>query len=480
MRTITQYDLELSTEIIRRESARSLAEYLGHVVIDSRPEPRAWGHCWEAWQRALVRPLIPAVERMAGLRPEYAGPRSFFFVLPRGHDKTGLIGRIANWAIAFARRPIRAVAAAADLDQASLLLDSMRSEMTLNPWLGERLRPQKHVIHGLGGNLQVISADAASSSGLKSDLIILDELTFWRRRDLFDVLWSGREKRPDSVFLIITNAGLRGSWQHALLEKARSDSGDWHVFEAPPDATLASWMTAERIAAMRSLLPPGHARRVLGNHWIDVSDRPLIPFDLIVACEADCLWPQCHPIEGRADLYLGVDVGRTCDRTVIWTLELVGDVAWTREIKVLEGASFAAQKSEIVNRINKQVIALRIDKGGIGLQLAEELEGRYRGVAIGVQLNQGRQGQLALAFRTAFESHKIRIPSDPVLQADLQLVEEVATSTGGLPTVITQRGASGHADRFWAGALALSAIPLADDRKKPTRIGIRSVRSSLA
>jgi phage FluMu gp28-like protein len=159
-------------------------------------------------------------------------------------------------------------------------------------------------------------------------------------------------------------------------------------------------------------------------------------------------------------LYLGVDVGRTRDRTVIWTLELVGDVAWTREIRVLDNAPFALQKGEIVNRISRDVVAVRIDKGAIGFQLAEELELQFPHIVLGVQLTQGRQGQLALALKTAFERSRIRIPEDPMLQNDLQLVQEVETGASGIPVIETHRGETGHADRFWAGALALSGLPL--------------------
>jgi len=456
----------LQQEIVRRESAASLGDYLGHVVIDSRPQPRNWGCCIEPWQVRLVRPLIPALERLADLRANYRGPRSFLYVLPRGHDKTGLIGRLCNWVIAFARRPVEAVAVASTQDQARILLDSMKAELRLNPWMQRLLAPYNDLVRGPGGRLRVLAAEAGHSSGLKCDLFICDELTFWPKRDLFDVLYSGREKRPDSVFIIITNAGLRNSWQWDLLVAARADPRNWHVYEAPPDTTLASWMTPERVAAIRTVIPRGHARRVLDNHWIDQTEQPLLNFDVIRQCTADCLWPEGTVPQGeRPELYLGVDVGRTRDRTVIWTLELIGDVAWTREIAVLDQLPFAAQKAAIQARLTRHVVALRIDKGAIGYQLAEELETACPRIVEGVQLTAGRQGQLALALQTAFESQRIRIPDDSLLFADLQLVEQVETGKNGMPTIQTHHGPTGHADRFWAAALALAGIPL----RRPAR-----------
>lgn len=445
---------------MRCESARSLGNYLGHVVLDSRPEPLSWGFCWEPWQRGIVAPILPAIEYMAGVAPVYSGPRNFFLVLPRGHDKTGLIGRLSNWAVAYARNPISGVAAAATREQAALLLESMKAEMRLNPWLAERLRPQNYAMCRRGGRLKVISADAPHSSGLKCDLIVCDELTFWDSRDLFDVLYSGREKRPASVFIIITNAGIRGSWQWDVLEKAKADPVNWRVFETPADTQLASWMDAEKIEGLRALIPRGHARRVLDNHWIDTTETPLLDFDVIRVCVGDCLWPNgiCPP-QSRPELYVGIDVGRTHDKTVIWTLELVGDVAWTREIKVLHEASFAEQKHAMQQRITRHVIAARIDKGGVGMQLSEELAREFVGIVQGVALSAGKQGQLALALQTAFQGQRIRIPDDGELIADLQLIDEIETGAGGTPIIKTNHGPTGHGDRFWAAALALSGIP---------------------
>ena len=41
--------------------------------------------------------------------------------------------------------------------------------------------------------------------------------------------------------------------------------------------------------------------------------------------------------------YFGNDIAARCDLWMVWVLELVGDVLWTREVCVLRRASFAAQ-----------------------------------------------------------------------------------------------------------------------------------------
>jgi phage FluMu gp28-like protein len=225
-------------------------------------------------------------------------------------------------------------------------------------------------------------------------------------------------------------------------------------------------MTPDRIAAVRTMLPAAHARRVLDNEWIDVTESPLLTYDLLAPCLTDCLWSPDDLVRRDrrllrcAELYMGVDIGRTRDRTVLWTIELLGDVAWTREIRVLDQTPFAVQKREIIRRIDRHVVAVRIDKGAIGYQLAEELEAEFPRIVEGMQLTAGRQGQLALQMKTAFERHRLRIPNDPPLLDDLQLVQQIETGNSGVPLLETLRGATGHADRFWAAALALAGLPM--------------------
>jgi hypothetical protein len=194
-------------------------------------------------------------------------------------------------------------------------------------------------------------------------------------------------------------------------------------------------------------------RQLLDGDW-NANDDGLLSYDLILSCEEPtALWPDGKAIQGtRPDLYLGVDVGRTKDRSVIWTWEKVGDVYWAREIYVMQGASFREQKDAVKSRLTRNVIKCQIDKGGIGYQLAEELEREHRGIVEGVQLTTGRQGQIANFLKIAFLENKVRIPVSPDIRDDFRLVRKV-DERNGLPVIQTNRGDTGHADRFWAAAL---------------------------
>jgi len=64
---------------------------------------------------------------------------------------------------------------------------------------------------------------------------------------------------------------------------------------------------------------------------------------------------------------------------------------------------------------------------------------------------------MATEFKTGFEDRTRRIPQGDVeLRGDLHSVTKITGATG-IPRLVADRDGDGHADRFWAGALASSA-----------------------
>lgn len=255
-------------EQARRSASTGALSYLQHVLIDRAGEPTPYRVAAEPWQWGLAARLAPAVDRVVGVRKEYTGPRCFWLTLPRGHDKTGLIGRLCSYALCFSRTPLRAVAAAADKEQAGLIAEFMAAEARLNPWLEELMKFGNWSVEGrdTGSKLRILAAEEKSSYGLKEDFMVLDELTHWGKRGLWDTVVSGREKRPHAVLIVITNAGLLRTWQRDVFEEVKQDP-DWYVYEAP--GQLATWMSREKIDRLRRLVPAPLARRLYDNVWID-------------------------------------------------------------------------------------------------------------------------------------------------------------------------------------------------------------------
>ena len=482
--TLDRFTLvEIIEETLTRRAERSLFDYLGCVSIKCEPEPQAWDRVIEPWQiEHLVRPLAPAIESAAGLRPDYSGPRDFWIELPKGHDKTSFIGRLANWVVGFAPSRCYGAIGASSIDQAARLLERATEEAHLNPWLHRRVEHGLKVMRGAGGVMQVISSDAPKSSGRTDDLVICDELTFWESRDLWDVLRPGRIKRRHQVFVVITNAGVVGSWQWELREQART-SPQWYFYASPPGKFLASWMDAKAIDDLKDSVNPIMRRRVILNEWVLATENPLLTPELVHACHGKCLWKHGLPPdkgEPIGELYLGFDVGRARDRSVASIIELRGETAMLRRLIVWDNMPLEQQEhrlAELVALYRKHLKAVRIDRGTLGYQIAETMERKFPGVAQGVSMSQVWQGAAAGKLYRLFERRALTIPNETELSADLQQVSTVGTTKGGQPIVQTSRTDVGHADRFWSLALAIDAMP--DKQRKRSTAAPRGFRSRI-
>jgi hypothetical protein len=386
--------------VSRLASARSLRAFLDCVVVDSAPRPRRWGELRDGWQQELVDALVPAFEAVAGARAEYTGPTSFWLTLPRGHDKTSLIGRLVLWLLRFSRRRLSIYCAAKDEDQAALLLQLASHEAALNPWL-DRLALRKFSAEGPGGELTVLSSDAGSSSGLLADVVIVDELTWWKKPELWGVLWSGREKRAGSIFVVLTNAGEKGSWQHEHLSKAQNDAQGWYVYEAP--GMVASWMDRAAVERMRKLLPPALARRVLDNKWVDPGELGYVSSDEVAACAAlGVSRGLVRRLRGQNGIryVASIDYGPKRDRTALAVEHTAPDgVVEVDRLDVFQGSPTApvriATVEEWIEEVNRDFFypLLVFDPYQME-QLAQAYEGRQEVVR---HESRGGKGNYAMA-----------------------------------------------------------------------------------
>ncbi|MBA3313525.1 MAG: hypothetical protein H0T47_09610 [Planctomycetaceae bacterium] len=453
------------------DSAHSLAKFRSHAAIDSRPDPRPWGTIREPWQAADLRPVIPAIEAAAGWRPPLPedAPRFFWRTRPRGHFKTGEIALLMCGLLAFSPRRVRCVSAATDRDQAREVGTSMEAMRVLNPWFSSRVEVNKYDAYGPGGTLEILSSDVGGSSGKTPDISVFDELTYWKDKSLADMLLAAAVKRPGAVVLIITNAGILGTWQHELKRKCQADPM-WDVRETPPGVRPATWMDERTVASLRAKMTTGHARRVFDNVWTDAADDPLFPADLIAACSrprSQLLWPDAtKPPIGPRNLLLGYDVGKV-DRAALWVIERTGPRQYAARVQeAYSGVTLANQESRvrsIIKACRHRLVAGHIDKGSIGFQLAETLQREFHGIIQGVACGSTWQGRTALAVHLAAREGRLLLPGletgepDPMLVADFGQVEQVGDRKDGTPEVSTLRTDAGHADRLWGLALAIDA-----------------------
>lgn len=183
-----------------------------------------------------------------------------------------------------------------------------------------------------------------------------------------------------------------------------------------------------------------------------------ITFDLLDGCTMQPTEQWETPrLDPRGEYYMGVDVGRKRDLTVIFILEKVGGQFITRRLIELDRASFAEQAAAIDEYAALPwVRRVCMDATGIGMQLAEERKQKHGGKVEPVMFTNAVKADLAVTLHRAMEDRALRIPYDPKLSADLRKIRKETTSAGNV-RYAGDRDENGHADRFWALALALHA-----------------------
>ena len=185
-----------------------------------------------------------------------------------------------------------------------------------------------------------------------------------------------------------------------------------------------------------------------------------ITYEMIAECEHEDAGKEAVEALGEKsetkERYLGMDIGRKKDLSVIWLNERVGDVEWTRAVQVLEKAPFRMQREALFACL-PHVRRACIDATGLGMQLAEEAQERFGAHKVeAVTFTGAVKEDLAVSLRRRFEDRLIRVPLGREIREDLHAVRKIVTPAGHV-RYDAERTAQGHADRFWAAALAVQA-----------------------
>ncbi len=200
-----------------------------------------------------------------------------------------------------------------------------------------------------------------------------------------------------------------------------------------------------------------------------------LPYDLITSCEMNNILKPLDEIQH--DFYVGVDVGRKKDLTVIWVLEKIENIKYTRAVIELSKMSFQKQE-EILHEILAHKLFRRDcqDDTGIGMQMAENAQVKFGKFRVeGVTFTNRVKEDLAYRLRTELENKTVFIPSRHEIREDLHSIRRITTSANNI-RFDADRSENGHADRFWALALALHA---ADNGSGEIHISTRKKRESV-
>lgn len=241
------------------------------------------------------------------------------------------------------------------------------------------------------------------------------------------------------------------------LREALGDEEAWqqeYLCEFLDEAT--AWLSFDLIAACEDAeldLAPAWVGRLLeeavASHRTYLKTKREVPLDPGLL----------EDLRGIEAVYLGMDIGRRRDLTVLWPMVEVGGVL--RTLAVIE---LARQPFWVQERILCHLLAVPgmrracLDATGIGAQLAEAAQERFgewrvEAITFTVQAKEA----LAGAIKSRLEDRQAVIPVAPHLRTSLHSVKRIQTSTGHFRFDAERSEATGHADHFWALALCCQA-----------------------
>ena len=303
-----------------------------------------------------------------------------------------------------------------------------------------------------GSRITALPANPDTARGFSSN-VLLDEFAFhadsrkiWAA--LFPVISAGHKLR-----VISTPNGKGNKFHELMTDNAPGNPWSRHVVDIRQ--AVAEGLPRDVDELKRGLNDPDAWAQEFELEWLDEA-LAWLPYDLLASIEHDEAGdPEKH--SGGAT-YIGNDIAARKDLWVAWVWERAGDVLWTREVRVLRRASFAAQATHLDELVERyRPVRIAMDQTGMGEAPTEEAKRRYGEARVeGVLFTGPAKQHLATLLKQRAEDRRLRIPADTAIRADLHSLRRVTTPAGNVRFDVHGSGES-HADRAWAAALGIHA-----------------------
>lgn len=307
-----------------------------------------------------------------------------------------------------------------------------------------------------GRHIRVCSTNWRTARGFNGD-VYLDEFAFTiRDHEIWRAMVPSITAVKGRVTVISTpKSRIDKFWQIFSSKSSKWSKHQISIHDAIRDGFPVN------IEELRELFDPEEFAQAYECIPLDTAES-YIPYNLIEPCLYDplsdafaaTLNSQLSTFNSQLNVVYGVDIGRTKDETAIAETTRHDGITWCLSIKSWQKTAFRTQKErlmEMLSRPSTQVLA--IDKGGIGMNLHEDLSFAYPAKVRGISFAPAVKERLAKKMRIAFEEKKIRIPNDPSLVSHILSIKRTANRS----SVFSYSSESNehHGDKFWALALAL-------------------------
>ena len=144
-----------------------------------------------------------------------------------------------------------------------------------------------------------------------------------------------------------------------------------------------------------------------------------------------------------------------------------------RLLRSYDQVPFAVQEGDLRQMLETlPVVRLSVDKSGIGMHLAENLSASFPQVQSETFTNESKE-RLATNMKILLQHRDVVLPRDRGLVGQLHAIKRRVLPSGKV-SFDAERTGKGHADRFWAVALACQKERAAV-RTGAVEVGVRIV-----
>ena len=157
-------------------------------------------------------------------------------------------------------------------------------------------------------------------------------------------------------------------------------------------------------------------------------------------------------------MLVGIDIGRYEDLTALVFVEKQDDKFIVRKCEAWRNVSYAEQEKRMQYYFSKYMIEnANIDATGLGEHLAENLSRKFTFVHP-VKFTHELKEKLVLNLKRMMQNGKIVLPDNPKLINSIRAIKRRFTEGNIIKFEADRRHDIGHADLFWALALAVFNI----------------------
>ncbi len=315
-----------------------------------------------------------------------------------------------------------------------------------------------------GARIIALPANADTARGYSGN-VLLDEFAIHRDAK---AIWKAMVGRTMRGFKLRVLSSFKGK-QNKFYELAK-DLGLADGVEPSPNPThngtwSAHWVDIYKAVGEGLDVDIDELQRTVNDTDIWNEEFCCIPTDgaqdfigieLVMQCESPAAATEFDH-EARPGLYFGFDIARKRDLSVIWIIELLDDgTKLTRGMIPMPHMRFDDQK-EIAMKVAELCERGCVDSTGIGANLAENLAEKFPGKIEAVDFNASNKERMATSLKLDMEASKILLPAGNLaIRRSIQAVKKFTGSTGNI-RFDAARTDQGHADEFWALALANAA-----------------------